>query len=86
MQIHTRSSSRWVMVIGSEKREQFLLIPYMRDGRVLLYPRDVVRVLAILLIEAIHIRTLSVSESFCSAYSFQLSQIVLSLLRLLNAI
>ena len=49
-------------MIGSEKREELLLVPNVRDGRVLLYPRDVVRVLAILLVEAIHIRTLSVSE------------------------
>lgn len=86
MRIHTASRSRWVLMIGSEKREELLLVPNVRGGRVFLYPRDVIRVLAILLIEAIHIRTLSVSESFCSAYSFQLSQIVLSLLRLLNAI
>ena len=62
MRIHTASRSRWILLIGSEKREEFLLVPNVRDGRVLLYPRDVVRVLAILLVEAIHIRTLSVSE------------------------
>ena len=85
MRIHTASRSRWVLMIGSEKREELLLIPNVRDGRVLLYPRNVVRVLAILLIEAIHIRTLSVSEPFRSDYPFQLSQIILSLLWLLNA-
>ena len=50
-------------MIGSEKREELLLVPNVRDGRVFLYPRDVVRVLAILLIEAIHVRTLLVSET-----------------------
>ena len=58
-------------MIGSEKREELLLVPNVRDGRVFLYPRDVVRVLAILLIEAIHVRTLSVSETmvWCLLFS-----------------
>ena len=55
MRIHTASRSRWILLIGSEKREQLLLIPNVRDGRVLLYPRNVVRVFAIFLIEAIHV-------------------------------
>ena len=42
MRIHTASRSGWILIIGSEKREQFLLVPNVRDGRVLLYPRDVV--------------------------------------------
>ena len=58
MRIHTASRSRWILLIGSEKREQLLLIPNVRDGRVFLYPRDVVRVFSVLLIEAIHVRTL----------------------------
>ena len=63
MRIRTASRSRWILLIGSEKREQPLLVPNVGDGGVFLYPRDVVRVLAILLIEAIHVRALSVSET-----------------------